>query len=77
MAGGRGGGRVMLTGKGLLRATCGEESVFVIDGSEGGEGEPVVSLSGIDSAIPVSCRQIGRNVWEATYAPARWVLLNY
>ena len=65
------GGRVVLTGKGLLRASCGEETVFVIDGSEGGDGEPVVSLSGLDSAITVSCRAVGRNVWEAAYTPGR------
>ena len=65
------GGRVVLTGKGLLRASCGEEALFIIDGSEGGDGEPVVSLSGLDSAIPVSCRAVGRNVWEAAYTPAR------
>jgi len=29
-------GRVVLTGKGLVSAICGEYSVFVIDGSEGG-----------------------------------------
>ena len=65
------GGRVMLTGKGLLRATCGEESLFIIDGSEGGDGEPVVSLSGIDCAIPVTCRAVGHNVWEAVYVASR------
>ena len=64
-------GRVVLTGKGLLSAVCGEESYFVIDGSEGGSGEPVVSLSGLDSTIPVSCRQVGHNVWEAVYTPTR------
>ena len=68
---GGGGGRVVLTGKGLLRASCGEESLFIIDGSEGGEGEPVVSLSGIDCAIPVTCRAVGRNIWEAVYVAAR------
>lgn len=67
----RGSGRVVLTGKGLMSATCGEESVFVIDGSEGGDGEPVVSLSGIDSTIPVSCRAVSHNIWEASYIPAR------
>jgi len=64
-------GRVVLTGKGLMSATCGEESVFVIDGSEGGDGEPVVSLSGIDSIIPVSCRAVSHNIWEASYIPGR------
>ena len=64
-------GRVVLTGKGLLSAVCGEETYFVIDGSEGGSGEPVVSLSGLDSTIPVSCRQVGHNVWEAVYTPTR------
>jgi len=64
-------GRVVLTGKGLMSATCGEESIFVIDGSEGGDGEPVVSLSGIDSTIPVSCRAVSHNIWEASYIPAR------
>ena len=64
-------GRVVLTGKGLLSAITGEESYFVIDGSGGGSGEPVVSMSGLDSSIPVSCRQVGQNVWEAVYTPAR------
>ena len=64
-------GRVVLTGKGLLSAVCGEESYFVIDGSEGGSGEPVVSLSGLDSSIPVSCRQVGQNIWEAVYTATR------
>jgi len=64
-------GRVVLTGKGLMSATCGEESIFVIDGSDGGDGEPVVSLSGIDSTIPVSCRAVSHNIWEASYIPAR------
>ena len=53
-----GTGRVVLTGKGLLSAVCGEESFFVIDGSDGGSGEPVVSMSGLDNNIPVSCRQV-------------------
>ena len=66
-----GSGRVVLTGKGLLSATCGEESYFVIDGSEAGAGEPVVSMSGLDNTIPVSCRQVAQNVWEATYVPSR------
>merc|ERR1719445_2522459 len=64
-------GRVVLTGKGLLSAVCGEETYFVIDGSEGGSGEPVVSLSGLDSSIPVSCRQVGQNIWEAVYTATR------
>jgi len=64
-------GRVVLTGKGLVSSISGEESVFVIDGSEGGEGEPDVKLSGIDSAINVSCKRVGHNVWEAAYTPTR------
>jgi len=69
--GGKLTGRVVLTGKGLVTAICGEESVFVIDGSEGGEGEPDVKLSGIDSAIHVSCKRVAHNVWEAAYTPVR------
>ena len=68
---GPGSGRVVLTGKGLLSAVCGEESYFIIDGSEGGSGDPVVSMSGLDSTIPVLCRQVGQNVWEAVYTPGR------
>merc|ERR1719192_2819950 len=68
---GPGSGRVVLTGKGLLSAVCGEESYFIIDCSEGGSGDPVVSMSGLDSTIPVLCRQVGQNVWEAVYTPGR------
>ena len=66
-------GRVVLTGKGLVSATCGERSIFGIDGSEGGDGEPVsvVSLSGIDSTIRVSCRAVSHNIREASFIPAR------
>jgi len=30
-----------------------------------------VKLSGIDSAINVSCKRVGHNVWEAAYTPTR------
>ena len=53
-----GTGRVVLTCKGLLSDVCGEESFFVIDGSDGGSGEPVVSMSRLDKNIPVLCRQV-------------------
>lgn len=66
-----GSGRVVLTGKGLVSAVCGEESIFVIDGSEAGEGEPDVKLSGIESMVAVNCVPIGSNVWEATYSPLK------
>ena len=37
----------------------------------GGEGEPDVKLTGVDSTINVACRRIEQNVWEAAYTPAR------
>ena len=70
--GGAGGsGRVILTGKGLVTAVSGEESVFVIDGSEAGEGEPDVKLSGVERVVEVDCRPIGNSVWEAAYTPVK------
>ena len=49
---------IMMMMQGLLSAITGEESYFVIDGSGGGSGEPVVSMSGLDSSVPVQCRQV-------------------
>jgi hypothetical protein len=38
---------------------------------EGGDGEPDVKLTGVDSTVNVVCRRIEQNIWEAAYTPTR------
>ncbi|XP_046393064.1 filamin-A isoform X2 [Ischnura elegans] len=59
--------RVVLTGRGLAGARCGEEAEFVIDGSRAGPGRPEVSLTGMKSDVPVRLTSLGNGVHKATY----------
>nr|CAH7749585.1 unnamed protein product [Callosobruchus chinensis] len=47
------GDQVVLTGKGLAQAQCGEPAVFTIDGSKASSGNPEVTLQAADTNIPV------------------------
>ena len=64
------GVRVVLTGKGLASATCGQQAEFTIDGSQAGAGVPAVTLTGVKHDIDVSLQMVGANVYKATYTPA-------
>ena len=58
---------VVLRGHGLAGARVGEETEFVIDGNETGNGQPQVTLSGVKSDIPVKISRISQRVFKATY----------
>ena len=58
---------VVLRGHGLAGARVGEETEFVIDGNETGNGQPQVTLSGVKSDIPVKISRISQRVFRATY----------
>ncbi|XP_071442492.1 filamin-C isoform X2 [Hetaerina americana] len=62
--------RVVLTGRGLAGAQCGEESEFIIDGSRAGPGRPEVSLTGMKSDVPVRVTNMGSGIHKATYTPS-------
>ncbi|KYB28607.1 Filamin-A-like Protein [Tribolium castaneum] len=63
------GDQVVLTGRGLANAQCGEPAVFTIDGSKAGAGNPEVTLHAADSnlPIPVMISLAGEKIWRATY----------
>lgn len=63
------GVRVILTGKGLASATCGQQAEFTIDGSQAGPGIPEVTLTGVKHDIDVSLQMVGSSVYKATYTP--------
>ena len=65
------GVRVVLTGKGLASAMCGQVAEFTIDGSQAGAGVPAVTLSGVKHDIDVSLKTVGTNVYKATYVPTK------
>lgn len=58
---------VVLRGHGLAGARVGEETEFLIDGNETGNGQPQVTLSGVKSDIPVKISRISQRVFKATY----------
>ncbi|KAK4880796.1 hypothetical protein RN001_008942 [Aquatica leii] len=63
------GDQVVLTGKGLAHAQCGEPAMFTIDGSRAGAGNPEVTLhaSEMNIPIPVMISLAGEKIWQATY----------
>ncbi|KAF5298465.1 hypothetical protein FQR65_LT01244 [Abscondita terminalis] len=63
------GDQVVLTGKGLAHAQCGEPAVFTIDGSRAGVGNPEVTLhaSEMNLPVPVMISLAGEKIWQATY----------
>ncbi|KRT84610.1 hypothetical protein AMK59_1466 [Oryctes borbonicus] len=63
------GDQVILTGRGLAQAQCGEPAIFNIDGSKAGPGNPEVTLHAADTnlPIPVMISLAGEKIWRATY----------
>ncbi|XP_044751932.1 filamin-C isoform X2 [Coccinella septempunctata] len=63
------GDQVVLTGRGLAQAQCGEPAVFTIDGSKSSSGNPEVTLHAADTNIPVPVMisLAGEKIWRATY----------
>lgn len=73
------GDQVILTGRGLAQAQCGEPAVFNIDGSRAGHGNPEVTLHAADSNIPVPVMLslAGDKMWRAQYtviSPGNYLL---
>ena len=60
---------VVLRGHGLAGARVGEESEFSIDGTDAGNGQPEVTLTGVKADIPVKVTQISSKVYKAVYTP--------
>ena len=60
---------VVLRGHGLAGARVGEESEFTIDGSDAGNGQPEVTLTGVKADIAVKVTQISTKVFKAVYTP--------
>lgn len=63
------GDQVILTGRGLAQAQCGEAATFNIDGSRAGHGNPEVTLHAAESnlPIPVMLSLAGDKMWRAQY----------
>ncbi|XP_043285268.1 filamin-B [Venturia canescens] len=61
--------RVMLRGRGLTTAKCGEEVSFTIDGSQAGNGTPKVQLFSPTTEINVNLQHLGDSVYRASYVP--------
>ncbi|XP_016842924.1 filamin-A isoform X2 [Nasonia vitripennis] len=61
--------RVMLRGRGLTAAKCGEQVSFTIDGSQAGTGTPQVQIFSPTSEVDVSIQHLGNNVYRASYTP--------
>jgi filamin len=61
---------VVLRGHGLAGARVGEESEFTIDGTDAGNGQPEVTLTGVKADIPVKVSQISSKVFKAIYTPS-------
>ncbi|XP_015587386.1 filamin-A isoform X2 [Cephus cinctus] len=61
--------RVMLRGRGLTTAKCGEEVSFTIDGSQAGNGTPKVQLFSPTTEINVMLQHLGDSVYRASYIP--------
>jgi filamin/ABP280 repeat family protein len=60
---------VVLRGHGLAGARVGEETEFIIDGTEAGRGQPEISLTGVKADIPIKAHQISDRIFKATYTP--------
>ncbi|XP_043676744.1 filamin-A isoform X1 [Vespula pensylvanica] len=61
--------RVLLRGRGLTSAKCGEEVSFIIDGSQAGNGTPKVQLFSPTSELNVMLQHLGDSVYRASYIP--------
>lgn len=63
------GDQVVLTGRGLAHAQCGEPATFNIDGSRAGHGNPEVTLHATETnlPIPVMLSLAGEKMWRAQY----------
>ncbi|XP_012247065.1 filamin-A isoform X1 [Bombus vosnesenskii] len=61
--------RVLLRGRGLTSAKCGEEVSFTIDGSQAGTGTPKVQLFSPTSELNVMLQHLGDSVYRASYIP--------
>ncbi|XP_043521085.1 filamin-A isoform X2 [Frieseomelitta varia] len=61
--------RVLLRGRGLTSAKCGEEVSFTIDGSQAGTGTPKVQLFSPTSELSVMLQHLGDSVYRASYIP--------
>ncbi|XP_072376991.1 filamin-A isoform X3 [Diabrotica undecimpunctata] len=63
------GDQVVLTGRGLAHAQCGEAAAFTIDGSKASIGNPEVTLHAADNNIPVPVMisLAGDKIWKAAY----------
>ncbi|XP_043473409.1 filamin-A isoform X2 [Leptopilina heterotoma] len=61
--------RVMLRGRGLTSAKCGEEVSFTIDGSQAGSGTPKVQLFSPTNEVNVNVQHLGDSVYRASYVP--------
>ena len=58
---------VVLRGHGLAGARVGEETEFIIDGGESGQGQPEITLTGVKADIPIRVTQVNSKVFKATY----------
>ncbi|XP_050456276.1 filamin-A isoform X1 [Cataglyphis hispanica] len=61
--------RVLLKGRGLTSAKCGEEVSFTIDGSQAGNGTPKVQLFSPTNELNVMLQHLGDSVYRASYIP--------
>ncbi|XP_050514727.1 filamin-A isoform X1 [Diabrotica virgifera virgifera] len=63
------GDQVVLTGRGLAHAQCGDAATFTIDGSKASIGNPEVTLHAADNNIPVPVMisLAGDKIWKAAY----------
>lgn len=70
--------RVVLTGPGLKDARAREINEFVVDGTEAGNGELQVTMSGVKDDINVDCIPLGDNKYRCSYIPqnAGWSTLS-
>ncbi|XP_014219845.1 filamin-A isoform X2 [Copidosoma floridanum] len=61
--------RVVLRGKGLTAAKCGEQVSFTIDGSQAGAGTPQVQIFSPTREVDVVLQHLGNSVYRASYTP--------
>lgn len=61
---------VVLRGHGLAGARVGEETEFIIDGSEAGPGQPEITLTGVKADIPIKVTQQSQKIFKAAYSPS-------
>lgn len=61
--------RVVLTGPGLKDARAREINEFVVDGTEAGNGELQVTMSGVKDDVNVECIPLGDNKYRCSYIP--------